>query len=98
MLYINEVDNYTVKFHDNGTHSQDYGKDLVANSDDLGRVWIKGKYKRGNVLNSALPEDITLEGNVYSVAEQFVSDFNLLMNNQSLVGPVEVTTTTTTTV
>jgi hypothetical protein len=98
MLYIDEIDDYTVKFHDGGDNSQIYGKDLVARADAVDRIWISEKYKRGNVLNSALVSEITLEGNVYSVAEQFVSDFNLLMNNQALIGPVEVTTTTTTTV
>jgi len=97
MLYIDDIDDYTVKFHDGGDNSQVYSKDLVARGDAVGRIFITGKYKRENVLNSCEPSEITLEGNVYSVAEQFVSDFNLLMNNQTLIGPVEVTTTTTTT-
>jgi hypothetical protein len=94
MLYINEIDDYTVKFHDNGDNSQIYSKDLVARADAKGRIFITGKYKGENVLNSALPSEITLEGTVYADAEQCASNINLLMNNQALV---EVTTTTTTT-
>lgn len=98
MLYITSIDDYTVKFHDNGANSQVYDKDLVARADSLDRVWISGKYKKWNALNSCLVSQISLwdgaEYVIYATAADFVSNFNLLMNNEF----VEVTTTTTTTV
>lgn len=107
MLYIISIDNYTVKFHDNGSNSQIYGKDLVARADAEDRVWISGKYKRGNVLNSCLPTEVSLwDGSgyvVYPTGVECASNFNLMMNNQALLPIIttttttEVTTTTTTT-
>lgn len=96
MLYIISIDNYTVKFHDNGVNSQIYSKDLVARADAVNRIFITGKYKRENVLNSCEVSDVSLwDGSayvVYATAEEFVSAFNLMVNNQAFA----VTTTTTT--
>lgn len=106
MLYTNEIDDYTVRFHDNGVNSQVYSKDLVARADAEGRIFITGKYKRENVLNSCLVSEISLwDGSayvVYATAEEFVSAFNLMVNNQAFAVTTtttteEVTTTTTTT-
>lgn len=98
MLYIISIDNYTVKFHDNGANSQVYSKDLVARADAKGRIFITGKYKRENVLNSCEVSEVSLwdgsEYVVYPTAVEVASNFNLMMNNQALL-PIITTTTTT---
>lgn len=108
MLYIISIDDYTVMFHDNGDHSQVYGKELVARVDSVGRIWISHKTKKMSVLNSCPVSELSLwdgdEYIVYPTPVEFVSNFNLVMNNQAVVPVIttttttEVTTTTTTTV
>lgn len=97
MLYIKSISDYTVQFTGSYGEPIEYSKDLVANSDELDRVWIKQKYTHGNVLNSCEVSEISLwDGSsyvVYATAEEFVSAFNLMVNNQPFA---EVTTTTTT--
>lgn len=102
MLYITDVNDYTVRFT-SGTPpmSKDWDKNLVAHSDEIGRVWVKSIYKHENLLNSKEVEDITLVdsdgySHTYADAESFAADFNLMMKNQELSVASEVTTTTTT--
>lgn len=86
MLYIRLTDGFTVKFHDNNGHGNNYGTNLQARSDGYGRIWISSVYEDEdgedgfNVLNSCLVSGISLWVDtayvVYATPAEFVSAFN----------------------
>lgn len=80
MLYIDDIGNNTIRFGNavgGGQYTKYLSKPLYAESDLLGRVWIKDGYTDINYLNCYDPSQITLDGTVYD-AENFVSEFNIL--------------------
>jgi len=97
MLYITNLDNYSVRLSDTAGISGTWKvlpKDiLVARTDDLERVWITDKYTEDVILNSAPASGVNVNGSTYSSAANVVIAINSLMNNATLP-----TTTTTTTV
>lgn len=80
MLYIIQINRYTIKFHDNNGRGHVYGIDLEARADLLGRIWISDIYFEKNVLNSCKVSDIALwngtEYVTYETAAEFVDAFN----------------------
>lgn len=80
MLYIDDIGNNTIRFGNaqgGGSYPKFLSKPLYAESDLLGRVWIKDGYTGINYLNCYDPSQITLEGTVYEV-DDFVSEFNIV--------------------
>ena len=87
MLYIDDIGNNTIRFGNSsggGEYTKYLTKPLYAESDLLGRVWIKDGYTGINYLNCYDPSQITLEGTVYEV-DDFVSEFNII---GSLLNPL----------
>lgn len=94
MLYIDDVGNNTVRFASSaaGANAVYYPNTLSARSDELDLVWIVDEETNNGVLNAYNPDEITLDGVVYS-APNFVQAFNAMVAGDTYV---QTTTTTTT--
>lgn len=94
MLYIDDIGNNTIRFGNaagGGTYPKFMANNLIARSDEIGRVWVEETVTGTEVLNCYDPTQINLEGSVYTVAGAFVQAFNAMIAEEAMV-----TTTTTT--
>lgn len=93
MVYITNVDDYSIKFSDSsGTYTEIKPKTLRARKDENDRVWIEDYRKNEAAVVSQPNAELSLDGVIHTSASVFVQAFNSLMENATF------TTTTTTTV
>lgn len=96
MLYIDDVGNNTIRFSNtNGGGGTDkfLPNNMVARSDEIGRVWIANKDAEDSQLDCYKPTEITVSGTVYANAGHCVQALNALFAEEA----VALATTTTTT-
>lgn len=95
MLYIEELDDYSVRFSDgSGQNTKIFPKTLAAKKDEKDRVWITDVNKELNVLNSMPCTQINIDGTVHTIADNCVAAINAMMSNGTFSAPVTTTTTT----